>query len=115
MGSDLNGSWSTNHYEAASATNDGTNYYVGTSGGAGDAEVWKWNGSSWLKIGGDGVASSWPDQTYESVTSLAYNNNTLYAGLGSSTGDGETVSRFAPTTHPKDMETDIKRLLAATK
>ncbi|MCC7289604.1 glutathione peroxidase [bacterium] len=29
--------------------------------------------------------------------------------------DGETVSRFAPTTHPKDMETDIKRLLAATK
>ena len=29
--------------------------------------------------------------------------------------DGETVSRFAPTTHPKDMEADIKQLLAAAK
>ena len=45
----------------AALTNDGTNLYAGLGLTAGDSEVWKWNGTSWSKIGGDGVGSpaSW--------------------------------------------------------
>ena len=69
-------------------TNDGTSLYAGLGTTAGDSEVWKWNGSSWAKIGGDSVNSSW-DTTIETVRSLRYFGGTLYAGLGDSAGDAD--------------------------
>lgn len=92
MGGDTNGSWSFGHYEVDSSATDGTNYYAGLGVSAGDAEVWKWNGTTWNKIGGDGVNGSWPDQVYEGVYSMTWHNNILYAGLGNNAGDGEVWS-----------------------
>ncbi len=92
MGGEVNGSWSTAHYQIDSSANDGTNYYVGTGGLAGDAEVWKWNGSSWSKLGGDSLNGSWADFTYESVTAMEVHSGSLFIGLGVSTVDGEVWS-----------------------
>ena len=92
-GNDIKGSWDLN---GKPIINDQViiagNLYVGLGNAVGDAEVWKWDGSTWTMVGGDGKNSSWPDQTYENVKSLAANGNTLYAGLGSTVGDGEVWS-----------------------
>ena len=89
-GDGYNSGWASNTYEEVmSLTNDGTNIYAGLGTSTGDAEVWKWNGSTWTKIGGDAVNSSWALSTYEGVQSLNYFSGNLYAGLGTGTGDGE--------------------------
>ncbi len=91
-GSGLNGSWptySTYRTVGAMAT-DGTNLYVGVgSTTTGDGDVWKYNGSTWTKIGGDGINSGWVVNTFEAVTSLNYFGGNLYAGLGTTGGDGD--------------------------
>lgn len=74
----------------------GSNMYVGFYGQTGMSEVWKWNGTIWSKVGGDGINSSWPDGTYEGVSSLATDGTYLYAGLGSSTSHAE-VWMYNPT------------------
>lgn len=89
LGDEQAGSWSFNHGGLDSMVAYGTDLYAGTGISAGDAEVWSWNGTSWTKVGGDGIRSSWPDQTYERVSSLITNGTNLYAGLGSSAGDAE--------------------------
>jgi hypothetical protein len=77
-------------YEAIySMSNDGTNLYVGFGNTAGDADVWKLNGTTWTQIGGDALSSSWAAATYETVVSMRYFNSTLYAGLGTTAGDAE--------------------------
>jgi hypothetical protein len=87
------GSWDINGKPVINAqVNIGDDLYTGMGNKTGDAEVWHWSGTSWDKIGGDGVNNSWPDQTYENVLSLANEGNTLYAGLGTTTGDGEVWS-----------------------
>ncbi|MCA9347006.1 fibronectin type III domain-containing protein [Candidatus Saccharibacteria bacterium] len=91
-GDSLNSGWTTNYETVASLSNDGTNLYAGLSATAGDAEVWSWNGTSWTKIGGDAVNSSWADTTYEYVLSMNYFGGNLYAGLGTTAGDGEVWS-----------------------
>ncbi len=92
-GNDIKGSWDLNGKFAVMAqVVIGSNLYVGLGNAVGDAEVWKWDGTVWSQVGGDGKNGSWADQTYENVTSLAANGNTLYAGLGSSTGDAEVWS-----------------------
>ncbi len=92
-GNDIKGSWDLNGKLAVNAqVAVGGNVYAGLGNAVGDAEVWKWDGSTWSQIGGDGKNSSWPDQTYENVMSLAVNGTILYAGLGSSAGDGEVWS-----------------------
>ena len=70
----------------------GSNLYAGLGNAVGDAEVWKWDGTEWSQIGGDGRNGSWADQTFENVTSIAANGTTLYAGIGSGTGDAEVWS-----------------------
>jgi hypothetical protein len=55
---------------------------------SGDAEVWTYNGTTWTKIGGDGVNSSW-NTGYEYVMSLCGHNGNLMAGLGHTGGDAE--------------------------
>jgi hypothetical protein len=89
-GSDIKGSWDLNGKQAVSAqTTVGNDVYVGLGNVAGDAEVWKLSSGVWTQIGGDGLRSSWSDSTYESVTSMATNGTIIYAGLGSTQGDGE--------------------------
>jgi Purple acid Phosphatase, N-terminal domain len=92
-GNDIKGSWDLNGKLAVnSQVVIGSNVYVGLGNAVGDAEVWKWDGTDWTQIGGDGINDGWADQTFENVTSLAANGTTLYAGLGSGTGDGEVWS-----------------------
>ncbi len=92
-GSDTKGSWDLNGKLAVtSQTTIGNNVYAGLGNAVGDAEVWQWNGTVWNMIGGDGLNGSWPDSIYESVTSLISNGTVLYAGLGSTAGDGEVWS-----------------------
>ncbi len=89
-GDGLNNCWPANTFETVSVmANDGTNLYVGLGSTAGDGEVWKWDGSTWTKIGGDAINSSWAVSTYEYVYSMTYVNGKLYAGLGSSANDAE--------------------------
>lgn len=89
LGNEQAGSWSFNHGGLEAMAANGADLYAGTGFSTGDAEVWKWNGSNWTMIGGDGINSSWADSTYEKVGSLAVNGTALYAGLGSSVGDAE--------------------------
>jgi hypothetical protein len=89
-GTDANGSWDADGKTIVrSNATSGSNVFVGLGLGVGDAEVWRWNGSTWSQIGGDGINSGWADQTFEDVHSLAVDGDYLYAGLGSTAGDGE--------------------------
>ena len=89
-GDGVNSSWANSTYEYVTSLNFfGGNLYAGTGLTAGDAEVWRWDGTSWTLIGGDGVNSSWANSTYEYVGSMANDGTNLYIGLGSSGGDGE--------------------------
>ncbi len=92
-GNDIKGSWDLNgKFAVNSQVAVGTDIYVGLGNAVGDAEVWKWNGTIWSQVGGDAKNSSWADQTYENVMSMALNGTVLYAGLGSSAGDAEVWS-----------------------
>jgi hypothetical protein len=100
-GADINGSWGTNTKRSVtSSVVMGSAVYAGLGNVLGDAEVWQWNGSSWTKIGGDGINGSWDDQTFEDVYSLATDGTNLYAGLGINAGDAE-VWRWDGTTWTK--------------
>jgi hypothetical protein len=89
--------WDYNGKASVSAiVHIGSNLYVGLGAEYADAEVWKYNGTTWSKIGGDKLRSSWINQKYEIVSAMAASGNTLYVGLGSTIlsndGDGEVWS-----------------------
>jgi hypothetical protein len=89
-GDNLNDGWTNGTYESVySMATDGTNLFAGLGNTAGDAEVWQWNGSTWTKIGGDAINTSWAVSTYEFVYSMSYFSGNLYAGLGASGNDAE--------------------------
>ncbi len=89
-GNDVNGSWDLDGQLAAHAmTSVGTDLYVGLGNATGDAEVWRRSGSTWTKVGGDGLNSGWASLTFESVLSLASDGTDVYAGLGITAGDAE--------------------------
>lgn len=99
-GQGLNSSWNIGTYEIVySMKTFGNELYVGLGSTAGDAEVWKWNGSTWVQVGGDSFNSGWTTG-YEQVTSLATDEDYLYAGLGISGNDAE-VWRWNGTTWGK--------------
>lgn len=88
-GQGINGSWAANTYEqVTSMASWQGQLYVGLGTTTNDAEVWRWNGSAWSRIGGIGVNGSW-NTSYEMVPSLLGLGQYLYAGLGSSSGDAE--------------------------
>lgn len=92
-GNDTKNSWDLNGKLAVSTqVAIGNDVYAGLGNVVGDAEVWKWNGSTWSQVGGDGKNSSWADQTFENVTSMVADGTTLYAGLGTGTSDAEVWS-----------------------
>jgi hypothetical protein len=92
-GDGLNSSWADGLYEdASSIVSDGTNIYTGIGNSSGEAEVWRYNGSTWTKVGGDTVNSSWliaAPGPYERVTTMVADGTTIYAGLGTTAGDAE--------------------------
>ncbi|TXI35098.1 MAG: hypothetical protein E6Q53_00340 [Candidatus Moraniibacteriota bacterium] len=92
-GDGLNSSWADGTYEdASSIVSDGTNIYTGIGNSSGEAEVWRYNGSSWTKVGGDTVNSSWlivAPGPYERVTTMVADGTTIYAGLGTTASDAE--------------------------
>ncbi len=90
-GNDTKNSWDLNGktHVMATATDASNNIYAGLGAAVADAEVWKWNGSSWSQIGGDGKNSSWSDQQFETVRALVVIEDYLYAGLGDTAGDAE--------------------------
>lgn len=92
-GDGVNSSWADGFYEdASSIVSDGTNIYTGIGNSSGEAEVWRYDGSSWTKVGGDTVNSSWlivAPGPYERVTSMVADGTTIYAGLGTGAGDAE--------------------------
>jgi|GEM_PF-2147134 len=64
--------------------------YAGLGYSTGYAEVWEYNGSAWVQIGGDSIKSSWDGVTQDNVYVLTVYNGKLYAGLGySAIGDAE--------------------------
>lgn len=71
-----------------SLLHDGTYLYAGLGLSASDAEVWRWSGSVWEKIGGDGFFGGW-GSGYDGVYSLASDGTYVYAGLGITTGEAE--------------------------
>lgn len=93
-GQGYNNSWTKNTYEAIfDMASYGGNLYVGLGINSGEAEVWKWNGSTWSQVGGDGLNSSWTTVgAYEEISSFAAVNNTLYVGLGNTANDAEVWS-----------------------
>ena len=89
-GNDVKGSWDLDgkiYLGAMTYVND--NLYVGLGSGNGDADVWRWNGTTWSQIGGDGLNSGWAAATFESVLSMANDGTNIYAGIGTTGGDGE--------------------------
>ena len=89
-GDGLNTGWAGATIERVqSLVSDGTNLYAGLALTAGDAEVWRWNGTTWSQIGGDAVNASWANATYEYVYSMTNDGTDIYVGLGLSSGDGE--------------------------
>lgn len=87
-GDGINSSWNnditTGAYEAVlSLATDGTDtLYAGLGSSTNDGDVWRFEGGSWSKIGGDGLNSGWPGSSFTGVYSLAVNGDTVYAGLG---------------------------------
>lgn len=89
-GQGFNSGWGANTYESV----DSLLYhkgmlYAGLGRSTGDGELWRWNGSTWTQVGGDGVFSSW-NTNYENVASLVVYMDKLYAGIGNNgNGDAE--------------------------
>ena len=90
--------WADGSYEDVTAMTIGDGeLYIGLGNGVGDGEVWKYNGSEWEKIGGDGSGATpsedgWGPTYIEQVWGLVYLEDILYASLGNSSGDAEIWS-----------------------
>lgn len=92
-GDGLNSSWSSsNHTNVYTFANDGTNLFAATGNGSGAAEVWSWNGATWVQIGGDGINGSFSTSI---VSTLLYVNSKLYAGAWSSTAYGSAYWEYS--------------------
>ncbi|MDB9944442.1 hypothetical protein OAD26_00380 [bacterium] len=88
-GDAINSSWTAGSYQYASIfTSLNGELYVGLGVAEGAAEVWQWDGSTWTKIGGDSLNSSWA-ATYERVFALTAQSGKIYAGLGQTAAEGE--------------------------
>lgn len=107
-GAKVNRSWDQNSKQYINETvKMGNDIYTALGGSTNDAEIWKYEigNGTWSQVAGDGINSSWNNDistnAYEGVWSLATNGtDTLYAGLGTGTNDGD-VWRFKSGTWTK--------------
>ena len=95
--------WGYNTYEQVVSLNSFKgNLYAGLGNTADDGDVYRYDGNSWVIVGGtEGattVNSSWADaDNIEQVFSMTSDNDYLYVGLGNTDDDGD-VWRFDGTT-----------------
>ena len=86
----VNNSWGFYGFNAAQVMqNIGDYLYVGLGNTAGAAFVWRFDGTNWTRIGGQGINGSWTPNTYEQVLSMANFKGDLYVGLGVSANDAD--------------------------
>jgi hypothetical protein len=89
-GTYINNSWG---YFGTSAVQvmqkQGDYLYAGLGATNGSALVWRFDGTNWQLVGGQGVHGSWAPNTYESVLSMASYGGDVYVGLGSNANDAE--------------------------
>jgi hypothetical protein len=94
-GSRINSSWTTELEVVGSMRALNGYLYVGTGGGIGDGELWRYTpGGTWAKVAGKGINGSWTND-YEVIDSLIDLDGKLYIGLGIASGNAE-VWRFTP-------------------
>lgn len=97
IGGDSNGSdnmgWldSNNYERVRSMTIYNGDLYAGLGFSTGDAEVWRYNGSAWTQVGGDGVNSSWLDSYVEDVSTMVVHNGKLYVSTGNTVNSDAMV------------------------
>ncbi len=92
-GDDINSSWlDANNYDRvrSMATYNG-DLYAGLGLSTGDGEVWKYNGTTWSKVGGDGVNSSWLDTYVEDVSTMVVHRGKLYVSTGNTANSDAMV------------------------
>lgn len=73
--------WNFSYEKVRSMVTYNGELYVSLGDSAGDGEVWKYNGSLWIKVAGDGTNSSWP-ATIELVNDMLVYRGKLYAATG---------------------------------
>lgn len=98
-GSGSNGSWTLldgRYTNSVLAVYNG-NLYAGLSGTVGDGDVYRWNGTSWTKVGGDAIGGSWSALLSSGISSMTVYNGQLYVGIGSASNNAR-VYKYDGTT-----------------
>ena len=78
------GGWAKNtgYIMAYVSASDGTSLFVGLAGrGDGSADVWRFDGSTFQQIGGDGLNGSWSNPDIRFVEDAIISNGELYVSL----------------------------------
>lgn len=79
----------------------GDDLYVGVGGQAGTLSVWKFDGTTWSKVAGDGVFGSWHDplaeeSSHEWVYRMIVHQGKLYVGLAGDVSSLGQVWKMTP-------------------
>ncbi|MFZ5376180.1 MAG: LamG-like jellyroll fold domain-containing protein [Patescibacteria group bacterium] len=87
-GDGYNSSWIDGPYETVETLTEYNGYlYAGLSYGGGESEIWRWDGTTWVQIGGDNLNGSWYTTPYVTrISTLVVANGKLYAGMGAGGG-----------------------------
>jgi len=89
-GAGVNNSWPLSSNVSAMSIYDNKLYVAVTQANTYITTVWSWDGTSWLKVGGTDVNSSWSDGAYNAGRTFAVYNGNLYFGAGSSANGNPT-------------------------
>ncbi|HJM04467.1 MAG TPA: LamG-like jellyroll fold domain-containing protein [Candidatus Saccharimonadaceae bacterium] len=116
-GDDVNGSWPDGTYERirSMAVYNGK-LHIGLGDSTGDGEVWRWDNSSWEKIGGNGLNSGWTG-TIEYVTTMIDYRGKLYVGTGNTQNVDAVVWSYGDNAYlssEQSVQDDQWHHLAAT-
>jgi len=84
-GQGINGSWAADRFDMVRglAVYKGDLFASLSGPKEGDAQVWRFDGSKWEQVAGDGVRRSWPTGSKRRVNALLSDGGHLHAGVGS--------------------------------